>query len=258
MGVAVNFWGLEDSGNGWEQQWQVEGVRDPGTINEVQVWSEQKETYEVTGTNFVIGTHIKLTNFTIGMVYKSEWEADVDFEADSEVANYYPFQPVQNDFSTFSFEKDEKIVWPASFGIGLAYRYSDRLSFAVDGYMTQWSRYKLKTDDGDLNLLSGEDDSGDIEDTWQVRAGAEYLWILPKYVFALRGGVFYDPEQVQEETNEFYGVAIGGGMVYQNFVIDAAIQAKFAQDVTMERIEEVQPEADVQDYLGIVSLIYHF
>ncbi|MFO8057849.1 MAG: hypothetical protein R6V10_11190, partial [bacterium] len=93
MGVAVNFWGVEDSGNGWDQRWQVEGTMwdpdNPGSL--VESWTEIDEEYLVSGVNYVAGVHYKIQNFTIGAVYKSAWEADVEYTSHYETANYYPY-----------------------------------------------------------------------------------------------------------------------------------------------------------------------
>ncbi len=257
MGFAVNFWGVEDSGNGWEQRWQVESTEDTFS-GPVRSWTEIEEEYVISGINYVAGVHYKIQNFTIGAVYKSAWEADVEFTSDMETANYFPESPTNNFKDETHFEEDQKLIWPDSYGVGVAYRYSDRLSFAVDAYTIRWSEFELDTDDGDLNLLAGNDQTADIEDVWQVRAGAEYIWLLPKYIVVARGGVFYDPEPLQEEVNEFYGAALGGGLVYKNMVVDAALQYRWATDVKGERIQGVGAETDVQEFMGIVSLIYHF
>ncbi len=260
MGLAVNFWGLEDSGNGWDQRWQVDGwMKDPADpASLVNSWTEIDEEYQVTGVNYVVGLHYKIQNITIGAVYKSAWEADVEYSSHYETANYHPYSPSQNNKAVLDFEDDQKLVWPESYGVGVAYRYSDRLSFAVDAYTIRWSNFELDTDQGDLNLLAGNDQTADVRDAWQVRAGAEYIWLLPKYIVAARGGFFYDPEPLQDEVNDFYGAALGGGLVYKNFVADAALQYRWATDVEGERIQGVGAETDVQELTGIVSLIYHF
>jgi long-subunit fatty acid transport protein len=259
VGLAVNFWGLDGSGDGWDQQWQVKRVSiDPvtGAVTG-RKWAETKEEYELSGVNYVIGTHYKLKNWTFAAVYKTSWEADVDYTNDFEAAQVFTFNPGSNSHNVLHLSDDQKLVWPESYGAGVAYRYSDRLSFALDAYGTRWSRYKLKTSEGDLNLIAGNNKM-DVKDSWQVHAGGEYLWIQPKYVWALRAGAFFDPEPIQDQMNDFYGLAVGGGMAYRNFIVDAALQYRWAADVKSERVENVEAEADVQEYMGIVSLIYHF
>ena len=99
---------------------------------------------------------------------------------------------------------------------------------------------------------------GAVDEHRQVHAGAEYLWILPKYVFALRGGAVYDPEPIMDEINEFYGVSIGGGIAYQNIIVDAAFQYRWGSNLNGERVENVEAETDAQEYNALVSVIYHF
>jgi len=258
LGAAVNFWGVDDAGDGWEQVWQVEGIQDPDSVGRVETFGEFRQDWEFSGMNYVIGTHVKIQNLTLGAVYKTSFEADIDFDSHYEFANFFPNHPAQSSITVNEYNLDNKLVWPASYGLGAAYRYSDSLSFAIDAFMTEWSEYVLKTNTRDLNLLAGDDQTADIEDTYQVRAGMEYLFIRPKYVFALRGGGFWDPEQVQDEVNDFYGAAFGAGIAYQNLVVDCALQFKWAEGVKTERVGGVQAEADVQDWFGIVSLVYHF
>jgi long-subunit fatty acid transport protein len=265
LGLAVNFWGQDSSANGWEQQEQTDSLAwnltQPG--NTTQTWGEQRSKYEVKGTNYVIGTHYKIQNWTLAAVYKTGWTADVDFSTEQNVASFSAFNPLLTQQQpVFQYSLDEKLEWPESYGVGVAYRYSDRLSFALDTYTIRWSHYVLKFDDinGEevhLNLLTNNADVN-IRDTWQVRMGAEYLWILPKYVVALRGGVIYDPEPLSEHVNEFYGVAVGGGLVYRNFAADAALQYRWANNMMGEKVNDVMSKSDVQEYYGIVSLIYHF
>ncbi len=260
LGVAYNAYGLDHEGSGWKQQWQVYGTaNDPNAGGaQVRYFSENLERYDISGDNLTVGTMVKIQNLTIGAVYKSELHASVDFDARQEVSNVWPTLPARNDLSVIRLEDDQTLVFPESYGVGLSYRFTDAFSVAADGYYTAWSNYELQTDGGDQNPLAGGDPDVDIEDTWQFRAGAEYLWIQPKYVFALRGGAFYDPEQIQDEVNDFYGVAMGPGIVYRNFAVDGAVQYKWANEVKGEKVEGVTTEKDVQDWMAIVSLIYHF
>ena len=76
-------------------------------------------------------------------------------------------------------------------------------------------------------------------------------------MFAIRGGGYYDPEPLGDEVNEFYGVSMGGGIAYRNFVVDAAIQYKWTDDYKGEKTAGSYADTKVQDYLAIVSLVYH-
>ncbi len=260
MGLSVNVWGLEDGADGWQQQLQAVDVVDPGYPFLSRSLAEADEKYEISGYNFVVGTHVKIQNFTIGAVYKSSWDGDVNFTRTDVSSVYFPDNPAGNQYPNIAvYQEDQTITWPASFGVGVAYRYSDRLSLALDAYMTQWSDYVLETEDGEkLNLLAGTaNQDADVSDTVQVRGGAEYLWIRPKYVFALRGGAFYDPEPIEDEINDFYGVALGGGVVYRQFVVDAAVQYKWASDAKGEQFEGYRANTQVGDMFAILSLIYH-
>ena len=124
----------------------------------------------------MIGTHYKIQNITLAAVYKSSFESDVKFEGEHNLASVFPDSPLSNTQYHYEIKEDETITWPDSFGLGVGYRHSDRLSFALDVYLTRWSMYELETDDGTLNLLEGNADNADVADTTQVKAGVEYLW----------------------------------------------------------------------------------
>jgi hypothetical protein len=70
--------------------------------------------------------------------------------------------------------------------------------------------------------------------------------------------MFYDPEPLADEINEFYGAALGGGWVYRNVVIDAALQYRWGSGIKGERVENVAAESEAQELFAIVSLIYYF
>lgn len=268
LGVAVNFWGLDhDGGDGWDQQWQVKRIEiDPAFYNLVtsQNLSEIKESYRLSGINYVIGTHIKLQNLTIGAVYKTAFDANVKYKWEMATSNSDFVNPAGSSRNgPLRRKEDETLHWPESYGLGMAYRVSDRFTFSGDAYTTRWSEYRLRKKDGaELNLLAG-DGSNNIRDTWQFHVGAEYLWIQPKYVFALRGGGFYDPEPIQDQVQSFYGAAIGGGIVYQNLVLDAALQYRWGGDLPGEKSQgaasstPVTSRTNAQELFAIVSLIYH-
>jgi len=259
VGAAVNFWGMEDANNGWEQEWELETTT-KNAAGEVisREWSDTWEKYQLSGINYVIGVHYKLDSWTFAAVYKSSWEADVDYEREYEQAAVFPKNALANYHNTFTMDDDQTLVWPESWGVGAAYRYSDRLTFALDVYTTRWSQYELETDSGDINLLAVNDPEADVSnDAYKVHAGMEYLWILPKYVVALRTGIFYEPEPFQDEINESYGAALGGGLVYENYVLDVAFQYRAADDMEGEQIRGVASELDSRDILALVSLVYH-
>ncbi len=83
---------------------------------------------------------------------------------------------------------------PPSYGLGLSYRLSDRLTFACDVYRTEWSRFVLRgEDESESNPVDGDPISeGRLKDTVQISFGTEYLFISAKNrsVIPMRFGFF--------------------------------------------------------------------
>jgi len=67
-----------------------------------------------------------------------------------------------------------------------------------------------------------------------------------------------DPMPFPDEINDSYGLAAGGGLAYKNYVVDLALQYRWAEDMEGEQIRGVASELDSQDFFALVSLIYHF
>ncbi len=218
------------------------------------------EEIDMKGQNFTIGFLWDVTpQFSVGGVYRSEFELDMERDLSYKYIGYNPpLSPVKKTY-------DEKMRMPASYGLGLAYRYSDELSFAFDATRVEWNRFELELDDGTrISPVNGmPTDEADIDPTITYRAGGEYLLVQPKYVVPFRMGLFYDPQPAREEPDEYYGVSAGTGMVYENIVFDLAYWYKWGNDVTLYTnynektgaVEEV--EGDVIQRMVMLSLIIH-
>ena len=109
-------------------------------------------------------------------------------------------------------------------GAGLAVRFSDVFTMSLDVYRTDWSEFFLK--DGEGNKFSPVDgrpkSESNVKDTTQVRLGGEYLFISKKknIIVPIRAGLFYDPEPSEGEVKDFYGIAVGSGIAYKQFIFD--------------------------------------
>jgi long-subunit fatty acid transport protein len=261
LGVSANWWGLDPLGDGWTQQTQSRGT---GKIQSLGATvfhrGESKEDYQFSGWNWQAGLLVKPGNFSIGAVYKASFDADVDYHQDVTTSQFSPTDPFLT-ISPFHLKRHERehITWPAAYGLGIAYRFSDAFSAAIDAYRTDWSNFILTDEQGrKFNLIAGRIGGAKIPDTTQVRAGMEYLIIKPKVVVALRGGAFYDPEPHEDKPVDFYGVSFGTGFGIGHFVADVAYQYRFGFDVPQEKALGDQAKADVFERFLVASLIYHF
>jgi len=88
-------------------------------------------------------------------------------------------------------------------------------------------------------------------------------------VVPIRSGLFYDPEPAYEEPDDYYGVSIGTGLVYESLVLDLSYWYRWGDDVTIstnvtrntttKKIIEVEKvEGDIHRQMIMFSAILHF
>ena len=148
---------------------------------------------------------------------------------------------------------------PLSYGLGLAARVSDSLSYALDVYRTHWSSFILTDGQGNsFSPIDGRPESqSNVDDTTQVRFGVEYLFIGRSTIVPVRAGFFYDPEPSQNSVKDFYGVAVGSGIAYETFILDVAYQFRWGTNVDTGNLITTS-RADITQHLALASMIYHF
>ena len=206
-------------------------------------------------------------HITLGGVYKAPFTAEINYREgygyEWEVVNIADPNDASYSSAPYSIMTSEKqeMEMPASYGIGLAYRFSDIFSMDLDVYRTDWQDFLLRQADGrEISLITGEDISEtDTGPTYQVRIGAEYLFIIKnKYIVPLRGGIFYDPEPTEDDPEAFYGISIGSGITVGNFVFDAAYQYRWGNGVRKVGLQNEEVFQDVKQHTVYASFIYHF
>jgi len=205
--------------------------------------------------------------FTLGGVFKAPFKAEVRYK-ESFGYSYYseniddPTDMVMDDvpFATVVDEIQE-MEMPASYGLGLACRFSDQFSMDLDIYRTDWQNFLLRQANGrELSLITGQEISRSSTDpTHQVRLGAEYLFMIrDKYIVPLRAGLFYDPEPTEGNPDDFYGLTLGGGITKGSYVFDIAYQYRWGNGVRKVRLLQEEIFQDVRQHTVYASLIYHF
>jgi long-subunit fatty acid transport protein len=191
---------------------------------------------------------------------KTPFEADLRHESTFNSSIHYPGFPAADSTTSIASAEDETLDMPMSYGIGLAYRFSDEFTASIDIYRTEWDNYVLTDSNGNrTSPISGEYISdSDIDPTYQVRMGAEYLFIRPNYVIPLRGGIFYDPAPAEGSPDDFYGLSLGSGIAYGRFIFDIAYQYRFGNDVSTFIMENLDFFQDVSEHTVYSSVIIHF
>ena len=155
---------------------------------------------------------------------------------------------------------DEKLDMPLSYGVGIAYRFSDAFTLSLDIHRTEWDDFIHTDANGrQTSPITGKPISESSSDpTHQVRVGSEYLFINPKYTIPLRGGVFYDPAPSEGSPDDFYGISVGSGFAKGIFVFDIAYQYRFGNDVGTAILQGLEFSQDVEEQFVYASVILYF
>ena len=268
IGVTLNFWedGLFD--NQWTTSYNYHFqniTKSPVIQREDSVYSES---YKFSGFNYHLGALWSVTSrLTVGAVMKAPFTADLDYHYHSEIERVGDYEYVDDPMNTGENETlhvldipaNETLEMPMSLGLGISFRLTDAFSVALDVYKTWWKDYLLHTNSGKtISPISGVDESdSSVGNTTQVRAGAEYLIIKEKFIVPIRLGLFHDPEPSINGTVDFWGVALGSGLVWKNFALDFAFQYRTGDDVVSILANEELIQ-DKSSHTFYTSLIYYF
>jgi long-subunit fatty acid transport protein len=204
---------------------------------------------------------------TLGGVYKAPFKAKIKYR---EMFGYSMYDVNIDDPSdlvtsevplTLISDETQEMHMPASYGLGLAVRFSDKFSMALDIYRTDWQDFLLRQASGrEISLITGQEISrSNTKATHQIRLGAERLfYIKNKYIIPLRGGFFIDPEPTKGDPDKFNGFSIGGGISTSKYSFDIAYQFRWGRNVRMVRLANEEIYQDVNQHTIYASLIYYF
>jgi long-subunit fatty acid transport protein len=268
VGATFNFW---TDNLGYDNEWESTTIK-RGAYSVATLRSPNS----VVKGNRDIRTHEKNSNFeafnmnlgflwrinsvvTLGGVYKTPYTASIDRRTRLDDMNLGgPGQPAQFTQTTKTRESIE-MHFPASYGLGVAFRLTDRFTTSFDVYRTEWSDYWIRSSGRKTSPITGGLISKSrTRDTTQVRAGCEYLFVLEKTIIPLRCGVFYDPEPAAKSPDDFYGFSLGTGISLGPVVLDCAYIYRWGRNVKGNQIEVPGTKADIKQHNFYVSMIYHF
>jgi long-subunit fatty acid transport protein len=260
FGLTLNFWKDGLYPNEWEQNTFQTGsgiyVGNPFIFE-----SKSCDKYSFSGFNINLGILWRVNRkVTIGAVVKTPFEADLRHESTFNSFIHYPGVPAADSTTSIASAEDETLDMPMSFGIGFAYRFSDEFTASIDIYRTEWDDYVLTDSTGNrTSPISGKySGDSDIDPTHQVRLGAEYLFIKPTHVIPLRGGIFYDPAPAEGSPDDFYGLSLGSGIAYRQFIFDIAYQYRLGNDVGTSILKNLNFSQDLDEHTIYSSMIIHF
>lgn len=261
LGITFNFWekGLFHK-NRWEQ---TTNRNSSGSFLGYQTIGESysKDTYDFRGFNINLGVFWNISSkWTLGAVIKTPFTADLSHDRYLYETLRFPQNSAADVEIEDSFSGDEKLKMPMSYGLGVAYRMSDYLTVSADIYRTEWGDFIHEDVNGNQTspITGTPENQADIDATHQVRLGAEYLFIKPRYTIPLRGGVFYDPAPAKGSCDNYFGLSLGSGLAYGKYIFDIAFQYRFGNDVGESFSESYNSTQDVRETTIYSSLIIHF
>ena len=262
LGITLNIWTDELAWrNGWQETFSNHSAITFGDFEAIEDTYITDKYSGFSGENVNLGLLWDINQYlTIGAVLKTPFTATFEHEYTEDWTQWDESGEITSSVEVRDLEK-VKLRMPMSYGIGLAFRFSDALTVDLDIYRTDWSEYILT--DGQGNQFSPIDgrpkSESDVKDTTQIRLGGEYLIIKPEknLVVPLRAGFFYDPEPADGKVKDFYGFTLGSGIGYKRFIFDMAYQLRWGHQVDTGNLI-ANSKADVTQHLLLTSVIVHF
>lgn len=262
FGFTFNIWQDWLGMNEWKQTTRQQGS---GTFtgNQFIFESRSQDRFSFRGfnANANVGILWNITpKFTLGAVVRTPFTADLKHKSSFKSSIHFPASPGSDSTIYTSSTENEELDLPMSYGIGLAYRFSDRLTVSADFTRTEWDDFVFKDSQGNkTSAISGRPkQDSDVDPTNAFRLGAEYLFIKSNYVVPLRGGVFYDPAPAEGSPDDFYGFSLGSGFARGPYIFDIAYQYRFGRDVGGSILQNLDFSQDVDEHSLFASLIIHF
>ena len=262
FGFTFNIWQDWLGMNEWKQTTRQQGS---GTFtgNQFIFDSRSQDRFSFRGfnANANVGILWNITpKFTLGAVVRTPFTADLKHKSSFKSSIHFPASPGSDSTIYTSSTENEELDLPMSYGIGLAYRFSDRLTVSADFTRTEWDDFVFKDSQGNkTSAISGRPkQDSDVDPTNAFRLGAEYLFIKSNYVVPLRGGVFYDPAPAEGSPDDFYGFSLGSGFARGPYIFDIAYQYRFGRDVGGSILQNLDFSQDVDEHSLFASLIIHF
>jgi long-subunit fatty acid transport protein len=269
LGVAVNIWGGEYfKGDAWTSTKRTtveEDAKPPDIMDTRSIVVETQKFRDFFGWNATFGLLWNVrSDLNFGAVVNLPFQADLKVDQRIESLLRPPDDPER-----LQVEEGQKVEmdFPISYGVGLAYRPIDPLTFSLDYMRVEWQDFVFTDQAGNrysviTSLPADAAGNADVGATNTVRCGVEYLFIWPRLVWPLRGGFFYDPEPAAGGTDDYFGFAVGSGVTFQRVTFDLAYSLKIGNDIKPSNIGEVRDVpailVDVRQHTLLFSVVARF
>jgi long-subunit fatty acid transport protein len=269
LGVAFNVWGSEyfreDAWTSTKRTTVKEEAKIPDILDTRSIVVETQKFRDFLGWNATFGLFWNArSDFNFGAVVNLPFQADLKVDQRIESLLRDPDDPERLQIEE---GQDIEMDFPVSYGVGVAYRPMDSLTFSLDYMRVEWKDFVFTDQAGNrysviTSLPADEDGNADVGATNTVRVGVEYLFIWPRLVWPLRGGFFYDPEPSAGGTDDYFGFAVGSGVTFKRVTLDLAYTLKLGNDIKPSNIGEVRdvPEllVDVRQHTLLFSAVARF
>lgn len=286
VGASLNLWRSDLLGpNGWEQTTHVDSFFTAGPSLSMSSGFSRERYEDIHGESITLGLLWHATDrLSLGARYDSSLRASAKYSAIDRDLRLVPdvARPIVGNIALA--DEERTLRFPDTWALGMAYRFNDRLTLALDVSQTDWDKATVETGDGDrFSLIDGADQGNplrrtEFDPTIAVRLGAEYLFIPRKrserldYLWSLRGGLFLEQEPASGrdprspfrpgdgEPDNFYGFTLGAGLLFKQRVnIDLAYQYRFGDGVNGDLNPGVTGfNADEDSHRFVLSTVLYF
>jgi long-subunit fatty acid transport protein len=268
FGFAVNIW-MDPffSDRAWESHTRTEGSGEVTDSPDEEstpfsVRFERDEKFSgFLGVNVTVGMLWNIwRGLQVGAVVKTPFRAEADRQLD------WTLNVTDREPEGEHFQEEVKIDFPWVFGLGLSYRVSDRWTASLDVTRVEWGDFVIIQTDPvtgetiETSPFTGTSaDQADVGATHTVRAGAEYLFMLKKFIVPVRGGLFYDPLPAGGGSDDYFGFSLGSGIVWKRLAFDGAYTLRHGNNVMGDLLSGVsRTRADVTTHQFMFSTICRF
>jgi len=259
LGITINNWEDGLFGNEWERHYLVVSQGNYANMPYVERQSVHAS-YSFKGHNATIGMIWDINeNWRLGSVVKTPFNATVNEYAQR--SYYFQSASQTQDRQTKYDLQRSTLEMPLTWGLGLLYRYHENFYLAADFYETHWNHFLIRTDGHQICPLSGRSrNEFQLDRTYQVRIGGEYIWINPiqRRLIPFRFGLFYDPMPSENNGDDIYGFSMGTGWtILDQFSIDVAWQFRYGNNVGGHYLSNLGFSQDIRESKVYCSFILY-
>ncbi len=207
--------------NQWRGRWELNSasskVQGPSST-----FANYRQVNALDGNNFNLGLIWRWPTWSLGLVRRTPFHADYAFGTALDTnATGVTFKG--SPYASYGLH------WPASTGVGFAWRPREHWLFTTDLQHTLWSDARYMTPNANLDNLSffDLDRANRTPNVTSLHTGAEYLLLTKNAsVIPLRFGLSREPQPLVDRTTGgqrvVFNVAVGTGIKRGNISVDIA------------------------------------